>query len=79
VGLRDVTGVFSRYFIVGFFLPMFFSLLAIWISVGSDGIPSDTFQDHGARDQVLVLGGLALLAGLLLLAADRTVSERRGA
>ncbi len=29
MGLSDVAGVFSRFFIVGFFLPAFFALIAL--------------------------------------------------
>ena len=39
VGLRDITGVFSRYFIVGFFLPVFFTLLLLSISVRDSALP----------------------------------------
>jgi hypothetical protein len=86
VGLRDVTGVFSRYFIVGFFLPVYFSLLTIWVCVGEAGIPSNSFGKLSVNGQVVALGAVALLVGLLLLGLRHptwqlfqgVVSERAG-
>jgi hypothetical protein len=57
VGLRDITGVFSRFFVVGFFVPSFFVVLTIaWL-----------FSDvHGDRE-LYVVGGGALLVALVLV------------
>jgi hypothetical protein len=30
MGLRDITGVFSRFFVVGFYLPSFFTVVALF-------------------------------------------------
>lgn len=66
MGLRDITGVFSRYFIVGFFLPMFFTLLLISISVREGALPHQYTELHG-QNGLLAIGGAALFGGLLLL------------
>jgi hypothetical protein len=66
VGLRDITGVFSRYFIVGFFLPSFFTLLLLSISVHESALPHQ-YTDLKAHDRLFGIGGAALFAGLLLL------------
>jgi hypothetical protein len=60
----DIGGVFSRLFVVGFFLPSFFSLSALGIL--TDGHISRNPFGEDADIQVLVLGGLALLAALVL-------------
>lgn len=65
MGLTDVTGVFSRYFIVGFFLPTFFSLAFLKIVLSKAWLPQAVEPDSGGA--FLVLGGLALLVGLVLL------------
>jgi hypothetical protein len=62
----DVAGIFSRYFIVGFFLPAFFTL------VGMSQALTDSFLPAGYRElsggtQIAVLGAAAVLLGLLLL------------
>jgi hypothetical protein len=67
VGLRDITGVFSRYFIVGFFLPTFFTLLLISISVHHSALPHQYTELKSGQDRLLAIGGAALFAGLLLL------------
>jgi len=66
VGLRDITGVLSRYFVLGYFVPAFFTLLALSQWLTSAFIP-DHHERLGTQTQVLVLGGGALLAGLVLL------------
>lgn len=65
VGLSDVTGVFSRYFVVGFFLPAYTGLVALWLSA-SDGFVSDELQRHTDGTQLAILGGVALVLALLL-------------
>jgi hypothetical protein len=66
VSLKDVAGVFSRYFIVGFFLPAFFVIMALARSLTSDFLPN-IYEQYGEGTQVLIVGGAALLLGLLLL------------
>jgi hypothetical protein len=63
MGLTDITGVFSRYFVVGFFLPAFITLVALWLSASSELVP-DALGSHSQGTQLLILGGVALVAGL---------------
>ncbi len=62
----DVAGVFSRYFIVGFFLPAFFCLVAL-SQVVSDGFLPGFYMDLSDGTRIIVLGGAGLFLGLLLL------------
>lgn len=57
VGLGDVAGVLSRFFIVGFFLPSFFTLISL----------AALFVDASGGGAILAVGAGALLIGLLLL------------
>lgn len=66
MGLSDVAGVFSRYLIIGFFLPSFFWLLILSQTLTAGFLPQ-VYEDAMPAAQVLVLGGAALLGGLLLL------------
>jgi len=65
VALSDITSVFSRYFIVGFFLPAYASLVALWLTASSALTPN-TLERRSQATQVLILGGAALVAGLAL-------------
>lgn len=65
MGLGDLTGVFSRYFVVGFFLPAFASLVALWICATSKFEPR-VLHHHTQATQVLILGGFAVIVGLAL-------------
>jgi hypothetical protein len=62
----DVAGVFSRYFIVGFFLPSFFALVGLSQTVTTSLLPG-SYEELAGGTQVAVLGGLGLLLGLLML------------
>ena len=62
----DVAGVFSRYFIVGFFLPAFFTLVGLSQALTSSFIPSN-YQELSNGAQLAVLGGTGLFLGLMLL------------
>jgi hypothetical protein len=42
VGLRDVTGVFSRFFVVGFFVPGFVATFAVAALFADAGANTDT-------------------------------------
>lgn len=66
MGLSDVAGVFSRYFVVGFFLPSFFWLLILSQTLTVEWLP-EVYEEAEPAAQILVLGGAALLLGLLLL------------
>jgi len=57
MGLRDVTGVFSRFFVVGFFLPSFFVVLTL----------GALFAKVDQEKPILIIGGGALLMGLVLV------------
>jgi hypothetical protein len=57
VGLRDVTGVFSRFFVVGFFVPSFFVVLAL----------AALFVELDRGDVAYVVGGVALPLALSLV------------
>lgn len=62
----DVAGVFSRYFIVGFFLPAFFILVGLSQALTTSFQPS-AYVELSEGAQIAVLGGTGLLLGLLLL------------
>ncbi len=65
MGLSDLSGVFSRYFVVGFFLPAFFTLVALSQTLNQALLPAVyTAASHGA--QIAVVGGAALAVGLAL-------------
>jgi hypothetical protein len=70
MGLTDFAGVFSRAFVVGYFAPAFFGLFLLRLVADERAQPVD-FRALGAGAQVLVLGGLALLLGLLLSGLER--------
>jgi hypothetical protein len=65
MALADIAGVLSRRFIVGFFVPVFFGLVALKLLVARAAVPSD-LRHAGGGTQILILGGVALLLGLLL-------------
>ena len=71
--LGDVSSIFSRYFVVGFFLPAFFGLVTLWQTLSPD-FPPDRLR-YGDAGDVAVLGGIALLVGLLLTGMRQTVSN----
>lgn len=66
MGLSDVTGVLSRYFVVGFFLPAYASLIALWLAASSGFVPGLLEQRHSQGTQIVILGGVAVVAALLL-------------
>ena len=61
--LRDISGVFSREFIVGYFAPAFF--IAIVVAYSVDWAPQH-FKNTGGSSRLLLVGGLALLVALVL-------------
>jgi hypothetical protein len=63
VGLTDVTGVLSRYFVVGFFMPWFFAMAALW-QAASDGLLPNEFGRYGSGSQLAIVAAVALLAAL---------------
>lgn len=75
MGLRDVTGVFSRYFVVGYFVPSFLGLAIAWIVLPPVWLPSK-FDGLKDADKIYVIGALALFIGLTLLGLNRPIVER---
>jgi hypothetical protein len=66
VGLSDVTGVLSRYFVLGYFVPAFVTLFALSRLLTDSLLPA-SFEDMSDQDQLLVVGAGALILGLGLL------------
>jgi len=66
VGLSDVAGVFSRYFIVGFFAPCFFVLIALSQTLTKSALPP-VYVEAGNGARVAIIGGASILGGLVLL------------
>ena len=65
MSLQDVTGVFSRYFIVGFFIPAFVALSFLKLVLSDAWLPTAVEPDKSGS--FLVLGGAGLILGLVLL------------
>ena len=63
--LGDVTSVFSRYFIVGFFLPVYVALVVLWLAASSGFIPNE-LEAYKPAAQLAILGGVAIVGGLVL-------------
>jgi hypothetical protein len=65
MGLTNITGVFSRYFVVGFFLPAYIALVSLWVFASRAFIPN-TLESHSQATQVLILGAIALVSAMAL-------------
>jgi len=63
--LSDLAGVFSRYFVVGFFVPAFFGLAALSVLMTSTMLP-DAFQAYSAANRLVIIGAVAVPIGMLL-------------
>lgn len=63
MGLKDVSSVFSREFIVGYFAPAFFAAFAVALLLD---VPPDRLKDPLESNAVLLLGAIALLLALVL-------------
>jgi len=72
MGLTDVAGVFSRFFIVGFFLPSFFALVAL-AQLSTSAFLPDGLEEYSGATQILILSGVGLLVGLFLLGLHRPI------
>lgn len=66
MGLSDVAGVFSRYFVVGFFVPSFVVLVLVSQLITADTLPP-VYTDASGGARIAVIGGAALLTGLVLV------------
>lgn len=66
MSLPDIAGVLSRYFVIGFFLPVFFTLMIISQAVSAGFPVPGVYEKHSEGVRVLIVGGAALLLGLLL-------------
>src|ERR1041385_8121475 len=65
MAISAVSGVFSRYFVVGFYLPSLLSLLSLWLLASSTWEP-DVFLDQSEATQVLIIGAISIWIGLAL-------------
>jgi hypothetical protein len=65
LGLTEVTGVLSRYFVVGFFLPAYVSLIALWLTASDNFIPN-ALDRYSEATELVILGGVALVFALVL-------------
>jgi hypothetical protein len=68
--LSDVAGILSRYFVVGFFIPTFFGLVAIWQSASPAFIPDAFDRHYEGATAVAILAAGALPTGLVLLGLE---------
>jgi len=74
VGPSDVAGVFSRYFIVGFFLPAFFVLVLLTQALTAEFVPN-AYEGVSDGAKIAVLGGAGLLLGLILLGLNWQITR----
>jgi len=65
MGLSDFTSIFSRSFVIGFFLPAYVSLVALWLFASSDFTPN-ALEEYSQATELLILGAVALVVGLAL-------------
>ena len=63
--LSDLAGVFSRHFVVGFFVPAFFALAAGSLLLTPELLPN-SYERYDAGTRLLILGGVSIPVGLLL-------------
>ncbi|MGH3010873.1 MAG: hypothetical protein ACRDMY_03365 [Gaiellaceae bacterium] len=70
----DFTGVFSRDFVVGFFLPAYAGLFSLWLLASSEFVPN-ALEQHSRATQLLILGGFAVVVGLALSALSYSVAR----
>jgi hypothetical protein len=60
----DFAGIFSRYFVIGFFLPFFFLLLIVAHIAEPTALPSGYASAHPGT-QVIIIGGASVFGALL--------------
>jgi len=66
LSISDVAGVFSRYFVVGFFVPAFIVLVALSQVLTKAFLPSSYERYADSPASILILGGAALVVALIL-------------
>ena len=66
MGLSDVAGVFSRYFVVGFFVPSFVVLVLVSQLIPAGTLPP-VYADASGGARIAIIGGASLLVGLVLV------------
>jgi hypothetical protein len=64
--VKEFASVFSRYFVVGFYLPAFAGLVALWQTVSTQDVVPEAFRSASTGTKALILGGVALMVALLL-------------
>jgi hypothetical protein len=74
MGLGDITGVLSRYFLVGYFIPSFVALFSLALSL-SDGLIPNQFEQLSWASKVAVLGIAAIVTGLALLGLQYPITR----
>lgn len=74
MGLTDFAGIFSRAFVVGYFLPSFFCLFVLRLVADERSLPGP-FEEELDGTEVLVLGGVSILLGLLLSGLNRAIIQ----
>lgn len=73
MSLRDLGGVFSRFFVVGFFVPAFLALATVMLVASSDLLPGELEKpDPGA---FAVIGVAAVALGLVLLGLNYPIQR----
>jgi hypothetical protein len=72
MGVSDIAGVFSRYFVVGFFVPSFVVLMLVSQLLAKESLPP-VYLDASAGARIAVIGGSSLLVGLVLLGLNYQV------
>lgn len=63
--LNEFAGVFSRFFVIGFFGPPFFAVVLVSQLVEPESFPN-SYQSASGAAKLAILGGVALLVGLIL-------------
>lgn len=74
MALKEITGVLSRYFIVGFFLPAYFALVSLWLVATSAFLP-DGIERYSKTIELAILGGVALVVGLALSGVSHYITR----
>jgi hypothetical protein len=74
MGLGNVTGVFSRYFVVGFLLPVFVALVTYSQSVTTQLLPT-VYEKQSPATQIAILGGLAIPIALAMLGLNYPITR----